>query len=446
MSIAADDDWYLPVEMMGDGMTEADYEEENLLEKMPGFMKKTIVSSSGQHGFFAFTSLKKLRSPESGTLITVRRPAKEIMLEFTEADPEKVFVLNPWTDGLQVSTQETAKLLSAAAAVKPGDILRLRRYVLEPRATIDIREILDAWSEGWSDSGEAQNEWEYKCCPIMADGRILLLFESKYKVYEEKNHVLHVDHTLTYYRVLEYRIEANGLRQIGKYRFSLQDGTASTVYLYDGVLRASVRAGESRKETVLQLIPNDDSKQFKIYENVRRITSRSDGSLLVGYYENLCDDARIPFVSFDPSGAVSGRIQDENALFCAEIAVDSREHFWVHLFPSDHVMHIDPAHGLIGRHRVALQGFDAMAFNNDCSKLFLDFGSDEFGSVHYILSRNENGDYINPIKFDFPPKEDENDYDGTHYPSSTMKSWVVLQAGKKLYLYDLNDLDESGSC
>lgn len=213
--------------------------------------------------------------------------------------------------------------------------------------------------------------------------------------------------------------------------------------LYGGVLRASVRSGESRKETVLQLIPNKDTKQFKIFGNMRRVMSLSDGSILVGYYGNLCDDERIPFVQFNSMGEVTCSLKDEDALFCADVAVDSGEHAWIHLFPSDEIIHIPAQSDQAKRHMVSLQGFEGMAFNDDCSKLFLDFGSDGFGSAHYILSRNKNGDYDSPVKFAFPPMDAKNDYEGKHYPSSTMKSWVILQAGAMLYLYDLNDLDRT---
>lgn len=211
MSVAAGDNWFVPAEAIADGMNETDYEEGKTLKKLPGLVKKEIISSEGQRGFFAFTSLKKLRSREGETIMTVQYPAEDLLGEIAQADPEMVFVLNPWAEGLQFSAQDAVGLLDAAASVDPNDVLRQRRYVLEPRAYINVQEIIDGWNDGWSDNGDEQYEWAYKCCPIMADGRILLLFESHDKIYGGKNYILHVDHTITHYRVLEYQMKANGL-------------------------------------------------------------------------------------------------------------------------------------------------------------------------------------------------------------------------------------------
>ena len=74
-------------------------------------------------------------------------------------------------------------------------------------------------------------------------------------------------------------------------------------------------------------------------------------------------------------------------------------------------------------------------------KLFLDFGEDGFGSVKYVLIRNQNGDYVDPVRFDFPPKNsDVGECSSVNFPCSTMKSWVCIQADSKLYLYDINDI------
>ena len=99
---------------------------------------------------------------------------------------------------------------------------------------------------------------------------------------------------------------------------------------------------------------------------------------------------------------------------------------------------------MIGSHRVALQGFDGMALSSDRSRLFVEFSEYEGGSIFYILTRDENGDYTKPVRFEFLPETVEGkpkevrDYD-VYGCSSTMKSWVILNADGKLSLYDIDD-------
>lgn len=439
--LAAEEEWLVPIDLISDGMNETDFPEEMLLEKLPGMVKKEFVSSSGKTCLYAFTSLEKVHMAGTEPLLTVRYPATDLLREFTQADSGKALVLNPSSDAFPLFPQDSVNLLSAMAGVPRAAVLKNSRISIEPKAVIDVQAILDAWNSGWSDNGKEPEKWNYLCCPIMADGRILLLFESCDEIYGSKAHMLHVDHTIMRYRVLEYRIGKDGPEELGRYRFTLQDGTASTVILYDGILKASVRTTNSRKETILPMIPTNDDGQFKIYENVRRIVSRSDGSIAVGYYGNLCDEARLPLMVYDGEGKAIGKYKDDHALYCADITLDNKEQIWFHLFPSEEILCLSSDLRQVEKHRVALQGFCGFALSDDTSKLFLDFGEDGFGSVNYVLFRDQNGDYVTPVRFDFPPKSPAGgESSSVSFPSSTMKSWVCIQADSKLYLYDINDI------
>ena len=94
-----------------------------------------------------------------------------------------------------------------------------------------------------------------------------------------------------------------------------------------------------------------------------------------------------------------------------------------------------------------LQGFDAFALSSDKTKLFVHFSEYGGGSVQYIMTADKNGSYVNPIRFDFRPE----DADGNVLEvkdcdvfgrASTEKSWVILNADGKLYLYDIDDCCE----
>ena len=64
--------------------------------------------------------------------------------------------------------------------------------------------------------------------------------------------------------------------------------------------------------------------------------------------------------------------------------------------------------------------------------------------MQYVMTRNQNGDYADPVRFEFAPTNSEGeeleakDCKVFGKPSS-MKSWVVLNADGKLYLYHVDD-------
>ena len=62
-------------------------------------------------------------------------------------------------------------------------------------------------------------------------------------------------------------------------------------------------------------------------------------------------------------------------------------------------------------------------------------------------SFHKNGNYVNPIRFDFRPEDGEGNVlvvkDCEEFGrASTTKSWVILNADGKLYLYDIDDCCE----
>ena len=114
------------------------------------------------------------------------------------------------------------------------------------------------------------------------------------------------------------------------------------------------------------------------------------------------------------------------------------------MFPSETIDMLDTKNDRIESHRVALQGFDRMALSSDKSQLFVEFSEYEGGSAFYVLSRDEKGAFVRPIRFEFLPETKDgkakeiSEYDIYGY-GSTMKSWVILNADGKLYLYDIDD-------
>ena len=137
-SVAAGDTWYVPVEVMEDGMNETDLREGWILEKMPAFYKKTLGNSEEEELFCAFiseTALNKVE--EEGTFMTVKYPARELLYELVRADDCPGLMINPWSDSFFISRENAEKVLDNAEKVPDERVLNLLTYRIEPRAVID---------------------------------------------------------------------------------------------------------------------------------------------------------------------------------------------------------------------------------------------------------------------------------------------------------------------
>ena len=132
------------------------------------------------------------------------------------------------------------------------------------------------------------------------------------------------------------------------------------------------------------------------------------------------------------------------ALACLDVNLDSKERVWFHMYPSATLDMLDQDTKRIETHKVALQGFRSFALSTDRSKLYTAFTEYEGGSSHFVMTADVNGDYVNPIRFEFLPEGKDGSIletkDCTVFGQpSTMKSWVLLNADGVLYLYDIDD-------
>ncbi len=443
-SVAVGDLWQVPVDAIPEDMNETDYEEGLLLSRFPACVKKTIRTSRDESLFCAFTSPGKVSTGDlEDPVMSVAYPARDVLSEFADAEIGDGFVINPWSDRFKLSRNEVKKVLDLAGKIPRERVREMKSYRIDPKAVIDTNEILAEWNGEWSDDGK-QEKWKLKAYPIMADGRILLLFEMRDEVYAGGYDSLHVDHSISHYRVLEYQLENGELKQIGKYRFNAQDAHVGTVYLYEGKLNASISYEGSSAYSILPMVPTNDEGQFKIYGNVQAVTTNSKHDVIVAYKRNLYDKSRLPLMVFSEDGEAIKRHHDDYAIACTDVTLDREENIWFHMFPSACIKVLNNKEDRVESHSVALQGFGGIAISSDQSKLFVTFSQYESGSVFYVLTRDENGDYVNPIRFEFLPEMKDGkpkgivDYDIYGY-ASTMKSWVILNADGKLYLYDIDD-------
>ena len=444
-SVAAGDCWHVPVELLPDGMNETDIEDGHGMEELPMFRKMILSNREGEIVFFAFTSEEAMNADRrDGTRISVKYSARALLTDLLADEEIAGVVINPWTEAFRVSRVNIEKVLERADRMSAEKVAALRSYRLEPKALIDTNEMLEGWREGWHDEEDLIEPWKLVCYPIMPDGHILLTFAMRGEIHGGHVSAPQVIHTLTNYRVLEVAVENGRVEVLNKYRFKMQDSYAASVFLHDGVLSAVVSTEDSDRYDVLQMVPNDDDRQYTVYRDAESIVVDSKGNVVVAYGNNLRDPARCPVMVFNRDGEVTVNYQDEAALACLDVNLDREERVWCHLHPSAVLDMLDEESECVRTHRVALQGFRAFALSSDCSKLYACFTEHGGGSAHYVMTADENGDYVCPMRFEFLPEDGEGnileakDCEVFGRPS-TMKSWVLLNADGRLYLYDIDD-------
>ena len=447
-SVAAKDSWYVPVNILEDGMNETDVEDGRELEELPMFQKLVITNREEERFFCAFTSEEAMNADrEEGTRISVKYKARAMLRDLLSADEIEGLVINPWTESFVIGKGTAEELLKVADGIPEGEAAAYRSYRLEPKAVIDTNGILEEWREGWNDGDGKTEPWELVNYPIMPDGHVLLLFKMDSKIYGGHVSELKVIHKNTYCRVLEIGTESGKPEILNRYRFSVQDAHVGTVFLHDGILSAAVSVEGKEKYDVVQMLPVDDEKQFTIYRDVETAVMDSRGNIAVAYCRNLRDPARYPVMVFNRDGEVVERYHDEQALTCLDVNLDSEERVWFHLHPSATIDMLDRDARIVETHGVELQGMRSFALSTDRSKLYAAYTEYEGGSAHYVMTADENGDYVNPMRFEFLPRDKDGkiletkDCEVFGQPS-TMKSWVILNADGVLHLYDIDDCCE----
>lgn len=447
-SVAAGDCWFVPVGLLEDGENETDIAEGSGLEKLPMFRKTVVTNKKEERFFCAFTSEEAMNADrEEGTRISVKYSARACLRDLLSSEEIEGLVINPWTESFSFRKDTAETILDLADSIPEDTAAGYHTYRLSPKVVIDTNEILEAWREGWNDNDGKAEAWELVNYPVMPDGHVLLLFKMEGEIYGGRVPELEVIHKIVYYRVLEISVEDGKPKVLNRYRFNFQDAHVGTVFLHDGVLHAAVSVDGKEKYDILQVDPNDDSRQFTIYRNVETLVADSKGNVAVAYNKNLLDPARYPVMVFDPDGDAITRYHDENSLWCSEVNLDSDENVWFIMYPSGTLDMLNGKTKSVEAHRVALQGFDSFALSTDRSKLYTAYTESGGGSVHYVMTANEDGDYVNPIRFEFRP----GDKDGNILEAkdceifgrpSVMKSWVILQADGCLYYYDIDDCCE----
>lgn len=438
---ALGDTWQVPIDPMPEDMNETDYEDGRALGGMPTCLKKTVITRSNEIIFCAFTDPQRVSLDSSEEpVLSVAYPVGNFLREFVESDYGTGLIVNPWTSGFRLTRKEVKEILERANSIYGDKARSLQFYRIQPRAVIDTGKIIAEWDEGWEDDGE-QEPWQLRCWPIMPDGHFLLVFEQENNIHNDEGKTVG---THCRYRVLEYDVEGGEPVLLQKYRFSIDNGRVGTVFLRDGELFVASRMRGSNSFGVRQILAFEENEALDIYSNIRTATTDSRGNLAVAYVDNLSDDARLPMILFSPEGKAIRTWHEEYAHACEDLMFDAQDHLWFHIYPSADLKEMDIDTGEVTTHKLEMQGFCAFALSSDCSKLFLKFNETGGGCLFYVLHRDEDGGYKNPIRFEFPPNENGTDEKEIDYKAisgmAASKNLVLLRMRSKMYLYGLDDL------
>ena len=109
-------------------------------------------------------------------------------------------------------------------SVEPEDEEEIEPVVLKPCMSIDVLEIMNGWMNEWNETSEiCTEEWNLVAFPVLADGRVALLFESPILEYEtDEEGGPHAGTLENLYRVLVFDPKSG--EQAGKYRFKVYNG------------------------------------------------------------------------------------------------------------------------------------------------------------------------------------------------------------------------------
>ena len=160
----------------------------------------------------------------------------------------------------------------------------IKTRVLKPCMSIDVCDILNGWMKEWSETPEiCTEEWNLVAFPVLADGKVALLFESPILVFENDEEGGLLTTTLeNQYRVLVYDPKTG--EQTGKYRFKVYGGYTTTVFFKNGKLYATVSVEGRRQYTALQMWPgSDDEHQIRIGDDINCLAATEAGDIIVSY-------------------------------------------------------------------------------------------------------------------------------------------------------------------
>ena len=281
-----------------------------------------------------------------------------------------------------------------------NDEEEIEPVVLKPCMSIDVLEIVNGWMEEWNETSEiCTEEWNLVAFPVLADGRVALLFESPILAYEtDEEGELQADTIENHYRVLVYDPKSG--EQVGKYRFKIYNGYATTVFFKGDRLYAAVSPEGECQYTALQMWPgSDDEHQIRIGDDINCLAATGAGDIVVSYNggDGSPEDAEgegeaPPLISIfcadgerkDISCFYDEDTEEPSEDYVIDVTLDRQERIWAMLDDEETAVMYDKD-GSLTVYSLPISGVSALAVPDDCSCLYASSRDEEEEDCYWLF-------------------------------------------------------------
>jgi len=441
---ATGEEWLVPFQMLdSDEDTEtasAPEELPALFDESSGFRMTPLMNSDGERLLAAFTDVGAIA--DAGALMppmTLKYPVKKLMEEFLADDSCSALVINPGENDFRLTRETVEDVLRAGKNEPPMRWHRNFEAELEPCGKLDVKAIIAAWNEGWEDSGTEEEPWKLVCYPIMPDGTVLAAFAQCADTYGEGE-----KHSFSRFRILRFTPENGFSEPIDRFRFSGQDMSLSSVFLNGDRLYAAVSRENKKEYSVLQVVPNDDAAQYRIFSNAISASAGKNGDYAVAYTNNKHDKEHTPLVIFNSEGEVIHFFTDRNVLEVSALNHDCKGSLWFYTFPGANLYEVNEDYSIKRCHMLGTQGINDFCITDGGELLVARYGWRE-ESAFYVVPVDAAGDYIFPINLSLKITGDDgkpvDESECTDFGSTSSRgSKMLLNVDGTLYYFDFNEL------
>ena len=339
-------------------------------------------------------------------------------------------------------------------SVEPEDEEEIEPVVLKPCMSIDVLEIMSGWMNEWNETLEiCTEEWNLVAFPVLADGRVALLFESPILEYEtDEEGGPHAGTLENLYRVLVFDPKSG--EQAGKYRFKVYNGYATTVFFKDDRLYAAVSPEGECQYTALQMWPgSDDEHQIRIGDDINCLAATEAGDIIVSYnggdgrfHEAEEEGGAQPLISIFPADGERkdiGCFYDEDTEepsedYVIDVTLDRQERIWAMLSDEETAVMYDKD-GSLTVYSLPVPDVSALAVPDDCSCLYASSQDEEEEDSYWLfripMTADDEEDEEPEICAVQTPEGNAVFTDG----SSFLKNIMAALIDGVIYVIDLNE-------
>jgi hypothetical protein len=319
--------------------------------------------------------------------------------------------------------------------------------LLIPSAKIDVNEILSTQMKEWDEaSKENDEEWSLVAYPVLADGKVALLFELP--VYEYEDGDEEDDYpSANRYRVLIF--DSHTGKKVDKREFRITNGYATTVFYRDGSLYAPISQEGERSYILFKIAEDHDEGELYIGDNINCLAATQGGDVIVSYDFADTDmdeaDDEAPLLSvyhLDETYDDFGKFYDEDTdeptdEYIVDITLDAQDRIWT-LMDDRQTLVLHEKDDSLKTYELPVGNVDTVAMPDDLSCLYVSVFGDSDDKYAMLCCRMEDGEIV-----DESPRScylQVSDVTiGYSSGTTTMKNIMATLINGVIYTTDLNE-------